>query len=106
MSKLDKIFAKHNKRKEMEQKALEIINNKKQRKVPVGHTVPKTMRDKVEYAKMQSQVVFADKLDRLECVTDLQRIDAFFENVKNQGILALDTETNGLDRIDGKIAGI
>ena len=106
MGTMDKIFFKHNKRKEMEQKALEIANKKKQRKVPVGHTVPKTMRDKVEYAKMQSQVVFADKLDRLECVTDLQRIDAFFENVKNQGILALDTETNGLDRIDGKIAGI
>lgn len=106
MSKMNKVFAKHNKKKENTQKALDIVNKKKQNKVTSTSVVPKSMRDKVELAKTQSEVIYADILPRLECVFDIERIEEFFERVKENGILALDTETNGLDRIDGEIAGI
>lgn len=68
--------------------------------------VPKTMKDKVEYAKMMSTKIFSDRLDRMELVTSEERLKQFDRKVVANGIVALDTETNGLDRIDGKIAGI
>ena len=69
MSKMNKVFSKHNKKKENTQKALDIINKKKEKKVSTANVVPKSMKDKVQLAKTQSQVVYADKLDKLELVT-------------------------------------
>jgi DNA polymerase I-like protein with 3'-5' exonuclease and polymerase domains len=106
MSKMDKLFNRKNNKKANTQKALDIINKKNEKKVMKANIVPKSMKDKVDLAKIQSSEVYADKLHRLELVTDIERINEFFENVKKQGIIAVDTETNGLDRIDGKIAGI
>ena len=87
-------------------KALEVLNKKKNKRAPVTTVVPKTMKDKVEYAKMMSTKIFSDRLDRMELVTSEERLDKFNKKVVANGIVALDTETNGLDRIDGKIAGI
>ena len=106
MSNMNKIFAKQRKKKENEKKALEVIANKKAKKVPTSMSVPKTMRDKVEYAKQLSEEVYKDILPRLELVTEEKRIKEYFDKAISNGILAIDTETNGLDRIDGKIAGI
>lgn len=87
-------------------KALEVLNKKKNKRAPVTTVVPKTMKDKVEYAKMMSTKIFSDRLDRMELVTSEERINQYLNKVLDNGILAVDTETNGLDRIDGKIAGI
>lgn len=87
-------------------KALEVLNKKKNKRAPVTTVVPKTMKDKVEYAKMMSTKIFSDRLDRMELVTSEERLKQFDRKVVANGIVALDTETNGLDRIDGKIAGI
>ena len=64
------------------------------------------MRGKVEYAKNLSLQVFGKKLDQIELVTDVDRIQEYLENTLKNGILAVDTETNGLDRITGEIAGV
>ena len=106
MSNMNKIFAKQRKKKENEKKALEVIANKKAKKVPTSMSVPKTMRDKVEYAKQLSEEVYKDILPRLELVTEEKRIKEYFDKAISNGVLAIDTETNGLDRIDGKIAGL
>ena len=106
MSNMNKIFAKQRKKKENEKKALEVIANKKAKKVPTSMSAPKTMRDKVEYAKQLSEEVYKDILPRLELVTEEKRIKEYFDKAISNGILAIDTETNGLDRIDGKIAGL
>ena len=106
MGKMDKIFAKQRQKQQNEKRALEIIQNKKQHKTPVSMGVPKTIRDKVQLAKDLSIEVFSDKLNRMELVTDTNRIDEYLSTVLNNGILAVDTETNGLDRIDGICAGI
>lgn len=87
-------------------KALEVLNKKKNKRAPVTTVVPKTMKDKVEYAKMMSTKIFSDRLDRMELVATEERINQYLDKVLANGILAVDTETNGLDRIDGKIAGI
>ena len=87
-------------------KALEVLSKKKNKRTPVTTVVPKTMKDKVEYAKMMSTKIFSDRLDRMELVTTEERLKQFDRKVVANGIVALDTETNGLDRIDGKIAGI
>ena len=106
MSRLDNIFVKQSSKRKAEQKALEILKNKKNKKIPVSTTTPKDMRGKVEYAKNLSLQVFGKKLDQIELVTDVDRIQEYLENTLKNGILAVDTETNGLDRITGEIAGV
>lgn len=49
-----------------------------------------------------SQEVFADKLDRLELLDNENKIREYIDCAITNGIIAVDTETNGLDRIDGK----
>lgn len=105
MGRLDKLF-KNVRPIDNDAKALEILKNKKQARTPVASVVPKTIREKVEYAKMMSTKIFSDRLDRMELVTSEERLKQFNKKVVANGIVALDTETNGLDRIDGKIAGI
>ena len=99
-------FNRNTQSKASNKKALEVLNKKKNKRAPVTTVVPKTMKDKVEYAKMMSTKIFSDRLDRMELVTSEERINQYLDKVLDNGILAVDTETNGLDRIDGKIAGI
>lgn len=106
MGRMDKIFAKQRQRQEAEKKALEKVKNKKAQRTPTSMAVPKTMKDKVQLAKDISLEVFGDKLHRMELVTDVTRIADYFNHAIKNGILAVDTETNGLDRIDGEIAGV
>lgn len=71
-----------------------------------GSVIPKNMKGKIEYAKEMSIEIFGDKLNTLELVTREARIREYFSKIKQNGIVAVDTETNGLDRVDGIIAGL
>ena len=106
MSLFKDTFKRTTASKANDKKALEILSKKKNKKTPVATVVPKTIKQKVEYAKDLSLQVFGNKLDKIELVTDPNRIEEYLHNTVKNGILAVDTETNGLDRIDGKIAGI
>ena len=106
MSLFKDTFKRTTASKANDKKALEILSKKKNKKTPVATVVPKTIKQKVEYAKDLSLQVFGNKLDKIELVTDTNRIEEYLHNTLKNGILAVDTETNGLDRIDGKIAGI
>ena len=106
MSLFKDTFKRTTASKANDKKALEILSKKKNKKTPVATVVPKTIKQKVEYAKDLSLQVFGNKLDKIELVTDSNRIEEYLHNTLKNGILAVDTETNGLDRIDGKIAGI
>ena len=106
MSLFKDTFKRTTASKANDKKALEILSKKKNKKTPVATVVPKTIKQKVEYAKDLSLQVFGNKLDKIELVTDTNRIEDYLHNTLKNGILAVDTETNGLDRIDGKIAGI
>ena len=106
MSLFKDTFKRTTASKANDKKALEILSKKKNKQTPVAAVVPKTIKQKVEYAKDLSLQVFGNKLDKIELVTDSNRIEDYLHNTLKNGILAVDTETNGLDRIDGKIAGI
>lgn len=106
MSLFKDTFKRTTASKANDKKALEILSKKKNKKTPVATVVPKTIKQKVEYAKDLSLQVFGNKLDKIELVIDTNRIEEYLHNTLKNGILAVDTETNGLDRIDGKIAGI
>lgn len=106
MSLFKDTFKRTTASKANDKKALEILSKKKNKKAPVATVVPKTIKQKVEYAKDLSLQVFGNKLDKIELVTDPNRIEEYLQVTLKNGILAVDTETNGLDRIDGKIAGI
>lgn len=106
MSLFKDTFKRTTASKANDKKALEILSKKKNKKTPVATVIPKTIKQKVEYAKDLSLQVFGNKLDKIELVTDPNRIEEYLHNTLKNGILAVDTETNGLDRIDGKIAGI
>ena len=106
MSLFKDTFKRTTANKANDKKALEILSKKKNKQTPVAAVVPKTIKQKVEYAKDLSLQVFGNKLDKIELVTDPNRIEEYLHNTIKNGILAVDTETNGLDRVDGKIAGI
>ena len=106
MSLFKDTFKRTTANKANDKKALEILSKKKNKQTPVAAVVPKTIKQKVEYAKDLSLQVFGNKLDKIELVTDTNRIQEYLHNTLKNGILAVDTETNGLDRVDGKIAGI
>ena len=106
MSLFKDTFKRTTANKANDKKALEILSKKKNKQTPVAAVVPKTIKQKVEYAKDLSLQVFGNKLDKIELVTNTNRIEEYLHNTLKNGILAVDTETNGLDRVDGKIAGI
>lgn len=93
------------KTQEAQKKALEMLSKKSSKK-QVAKVVPKSISGKVQLAKEMSQEVFADKLDRLELLDNENKIREYIDCAIANGIIAVDTETNGLDRIDGKIAGV
>lgn len=107
MGRIGDMFCNVSARKtqEAQKKALEMLS-KKSNKKQVAKVVPKSISGKVQLAKEMSQEVFADKLDRLELLDNENKIREYVDCAITNGIIAVDTETNGLDRIDGKIAGV
>lgn len=107
MGRIGDMFCNVSARKtqEAQKKALEMLSKKSSKK-QVAKVVPKSISGKVQLAKEMSQEVFADKLDRLELLDNENKIREYIDHAITNGIVAVDTETNGLDRIDGKIAGV
>lgn len=107
MGRIGDMFCNVSARKtqEAQKKALEMLSKKSSKK-QVAKVVPKSISGKVQLAKEMSQEVFADKLDRLELLDNENKIREYVDCAITNGIIAVDTETNGLDRIDGKIAGV
>lgn len=107
MGRIGDMFCNVSARKtqEAQKKALEMLSKKSSKK-QVAKVVPKSISGKVQLAKEMSQEVFADKLDRLELLDNENKIREYIDCGITNGIIAVDTETNGLDRIDGKIAGV
>ncbi len=107
MGRIGDMFCNVSARKtqEAQKKALEMLSKKSSKK-QVAKVVPKSISGKVQLAKEISQEVFADKLDRLELLDNENKIREYIDCAITNGIIAVDTETNGLDRIDGKIAGV
>lgn len=107
MGRIGDMFCNVSARKtqEAQKKALEMLSKKSSKK-QVAKVVPKSISGKVQLAKDMSKEVFADKLDRLELLDNENKIREYIDCAITNGIIAVDTETNGLDRIDGKIAGV
>lgn len=107
MGRIGDMFCNVSARKtqEAQKKALEMLSKKSSKK-QVAKVVPKSISGKVQLAKEMSKEVFADKLDRLELLDNENKIREYIDYAITNGIIAVDTETNGLDRIDGKIAGV
>ena len=107
MGRIGDMFCNVSARKtqEAQKKALEMLSKKSSKK-QVAKVVPKSISGKVQLAKEMSQEVFADKLDKLELLDNENKIREYIDCAITNGIIAVDTETNGLDRIDGKIAGV
>lgn len=107
MGRIGDMFCNVSARKtqEAQKKALEMLSKKSSKK-QVAKVVPKSISGKVQLAKEMSKEVFADKLDRLELLDNENKIRDYIDCAITNGIIAVDTETNGLDRIDGKIAGV
>lgn len=107
MGRIGEMFCNVSARKtqEAQKKALEMLSKKSSKK-QVAKVVPKSISGKVQLAKEMSKEVFADKLDRLELLDNENKIREYVDCAITNGIVAVDTETNGLDRIDGKIAGV
>lgn len=67
---------------------------------------PRGIEKKIAYAREMSEKIFKDNLKYLELATNEDYIKEYIDRAIKNGVLAVDTETNGLDRIDGKIAGV
>lgn len=104
----DKVFQREKARQASFDKIMEACHkaDSKMKKTSVISAIPKNMKGKIDYAKDMSLEIFGEKLNRLELVTSDTRIKEYFKKIEQNGIVAVDTETNGLDRIDGIIAGL
>lgn len=107
MGRIGDIFCNVSARKtqEAQKKVLEMLN-KKSNKKQVGKVVPKTISGKVQLAKDMSEEVYKNRLNQLQLLDNYEHIEDYITCAIENGIIAVDTETNGLDRIDGKIAGV
>lgn len=108
MGILDKYFTNVQGRntRQAEEKAMKVLAKKQYKNKVTLDLVPKTIKEKVEYAKQMSLEVFGDKLNRMELLVNEEQITNYIDKAITNGIISVDTETNGLDRVDGKIAGI
>ena len=107
MSRIGDMFCNLNARKtqEAQKKALAMLSKKSSKK-QVGKIVPKTISGKVQLAKDISEEVYKNRLSQLQLLDNYEHIEDYIDCAIKNGIIAVDTETNGLDRIDGKIAGV
>lgn len=106
MGRLDNLFKSVTRKTTGVDKATLEKLNKQKNKRSKSMIVPKTLKDKIALAKEISLNVYGDKLSRLELVTDVNRIHEYISKAIDNGIIAVDTETNGLDRVDGEVAGV
>ena len=108
MGRMENLFSgiKGRNSKDTQAKALEVLQQHKKRVTKVAPVVPKSIKDKVEYAKQLSDEVYKDKKANLELLDSEEKIIKYIDVAIQNGVIALDTETNGLDRIDGEIAGV
>ena len=85
-----------------------LLSQKKNRKdsVQVTYISGDNLRDAVNRAKSMSKRILADVLDRLELVDDFDRLDEYIGIMIENGIGALDVETNGLDTIHDELVGV
>lgn len=107
MNLFDQVFKREKQQKasiEKIQEACAKVGAKKTKSS--ANFIPKTMKSKIDYAREMSEKVFGDKIKDLELITSETRIKEYFSKVFENGIVAIDTETNGLDRVDGIIAGL
>lgn len=65
-----------------------------------------SIQSKIAVAKQLAIKYFGSKMDKLECVTDQDRLEEYFNKIIDYGYCALDTESDGLDTIDGNAAGL
>lgn len=85
-----------------------LLSQKKHRKdsVQVTYISGDNLRDSVNRAKSLSKRILSDVLDRLELVDDFYRLDEYIGIMIENGIGALDVETNGLDTIHDELVGV
>ena len=87
-----------------DQELLKNTRSKKRVDTPVmGNT--NTLEGKIALAKRLSYKLLGDKLDKLELVTDINRLQEYINKCIENKIVAFDTETDGLDTKNGICAG-
>lgn len=104
MGKMTTLFA--NTRKNSKATNKEILGKLGKKQTNNAPIVPRTIKDKVTLAESMSLDVFGDKLKDMALVRDKETISTYVNKCVDNGIVAVDTETNGLNRVDGEIAGI
>lgn len=65
-----------------------------------------TLSSKVATAKRMSEKLLGHLVDELDCITDATKLHEYIDACIQTGYLSLDTETNGLDRVGGELAGV
>lgn len=65
-----------------------------------------TLRQKIEFAKSQVDRLLGSKKDEVALITNEMELYTYCDKAIKNGEIALDTETDGLDRISGNIAGV
>lgn len=64
------------------------------------------LKDSIARARTLSKRILGHVLDRLEIVSDFDRLDEYIGKILDNGICALDVETDGLDVIHDEIVGV
>lgn len=83
-----------------------LISSKRKQSSVIVKGGGNTLSSKVATAKMMSEKLLGHLRDELISIQDEQELINYIDAVIENGIMSLDTETNGLDRVSGQIAGI
>lgn len=73
---------------------------------PVVRSGGNTISGKVSVARMMSEKLLGHLKDKLQLIQEEELFTKYIDKAIENGVIALDTETNGLDRISGEIAGV
>ncbi len=98
------LFAMPNRSTRQDDKQL--LNNKRKPAPTVVKGGGNSISSKVAMAKKLSEKYFGHLLPKLDCIRNRELLHEYIDKCIENGIVALDTETDGLDRVGGKIAGV
>ena len=65
-----------------------------------------SLSNKVNRARQLANSIYKDRKERLMSIQDETAFDEYIDKIIENGICSLDTETDGLDKLDAKLAGV
>ena len=92
--------------KEADSKAIGKRNNRQKVAAPITTSGSSSIQSRIAVCEQLAKKYYGSKMDSLQCVTDYEEFVQYIDDIIDYGYCSLDTETDGLDTVDGNAAGV